>query len=865
MTKHTEHNDDVLVELTLLGNQLAFEELVLRHERSVLGTAYKVTENEFSAQDASQDAFVSAWINLDSLKDRNKFGSWVCHIAKNKARTLVAHYRSTVPDISLDLLSGIELADDENSEILDMLGIANLSKDEQASELHTAVEALSEKIREAVTLHYFEGLSVAEIAARLSLPAGTVKWRLCEGRKQLRKEYGIMEKTYDENEALVKRVMRQVEELKLWQIRDDITGFEEEYRRVLGDVEALDESNEKQYALAEVLMRGYWWLPGERNDEVLAKMKDAALNSHNDDVMQSVMAYEHGKYSGKERLDFMKNTQMPFLEENGFVKSLAYTYFWYGCYSRDEKNYEDCMNAYNKVLELLEPSDVYYANALAAIDAEKKAHELDLPYEKFRFGVQGEVYKYIDGKLYFWSQPGYHRGYADEYDSSLFWQCSRLNSLIYDPEMKPGDVKTSGDSTLTYVSNDVTVDTPAGKFENCSLYRFKGEKYGVKFCDTTFCPGVGIVHQIVNRYDETNEWELDSYTILGGSGMLPFAVGNKWSYTPKSTDAVIVEAENTFEVTAAADDSVTVKAYTFVQHLGYDDSWKGNMLHVRRGYYTENDGGEAIVDVSKPLARAAELAKTKREKVHIAIATDVMQRILATDPGFNPSYTEKGHWNFFELIDVDTNDGKVKISDNRKYSFEWKDMGNCGDEGYKVLYSFLYDILYDAAGTIWSDEWIPGYHDERNVPTWKGKSNHLVFDVLDEETVITKAGTFENCRHIKFDLTGPEGGYGYRGGKMEYWFAPEIGIVKFSRPYGKDGKLDCIWELTDYRGKGEGYFPVADSLFRRYEPTELGNGWHGSVEYTFDEDESGIVLFRNALGTQDRANYEADIAARDNK
>ena len=77
------------------------------------------------------------------------------------------------------------------------------------------MDALSEKIREAITMHYFEGLSVAQIAERLSLPEGTVKWRLCEGRKQLRKEYGVMEKTYNENESLVQRVMRQVEQLKL--------------------------------------------------------------------------------------------------------------------------------------------------------------------------------------------------------------------------------------------------------------------------------------------------------------------------------------------------------------------------------------------------------------------------------------------------------------------------------------------------------------------------------------------------------------------------------------------------------------------------------------------------------------------------
>ena len=72
--------------------------------------------------------------------------------------------------------------------------------------------------------------------------------------------------------------------------------------------------------------------------------------------------------------------------------------------------------------------------------------------------------------------------------------------------------------------------------------------------------------------------------------------------------------------------------------------------------------------------------------------------------------------------------------------------------------------------------------------------------------------------------------------------------------------VENIWQLTEYLGTGDGYFPIDDGLFRRYEPHTLGNGWHGSVEYTFDKDEGGTVMFRNALGTQDRAEYEADKA-----
>ncbi len=244
MNKEKERNDSTLVQMALLGDNKAFEVLVARHERAVMGTALKVTENKYSAEDASQDAFVSAYINLSALREGDKFSSWVCTIAKNHARTLSEHYRSAIPEISLgefenyDFSSGFE---DDFTE---------------KSDLHEMVNALSEKIREAIKMHYFDGYSVKEIASALLVSEGTVKWRLSEGRKQLRKGYGVMENTYSENETIFKRVMRQVEALKLWRIKENKEGFEAEYRAILDMINSLPDSKEKSYALAETLQLG---------------------------------------------------------------------------------------------------------------------------------------------------------------------------------------------------------------------------------------------------------------------------------------------------------------------------------------------------------------------------------------------------------------------------------------------------------------------------------------------------------------------------------------------------------------------------------------------------------------------------------
>ena len=78
-------NDETLVLLTLAGEKEAFEALVVRHQNAVIAAAASVTHNHFMAEDASQDAFVTAWMKLDTLKEPKKFASWVCRIAKNCA------------------------------------------------------------------------------------------------------------------------------------------------------------------------------------------------------------------------------------------------------------------------------------------------------------------------------------------------------------------------------------------------------------------------------------------------------------------------------------------------------------------------------------------------------------------------------------------------------------------------------------------------------------------------------------------------------------------------------------------------------------------------------------------------------------
>ena len=254
--KYLEHTDEILVALTLSGDQDAYEALVARYERSVLATARRITHDEYLAEDASQEAFVSAWIKLDCLREPARFGAWVRRIAKNCAVNIVTRLREYV---SYDVL--------ENAVHAGNCDIAEENEDEQGEYialLHESIGKLPARVREIITLHYFEGLSVADIATRLGLAVGTVKWQLHDGRERIRKDMGVMEKKVDK--TLVERVMKEVEELKLWGLKNDKTGFSEAYEKTLKAVEELPECGEKDHVMADVLMRGFWWLPGKRND-----------------------------------------------------------------------------------------------------------------------------------------------------------------------------------------------------------------------------------------------------------------------------------------------------------------------------------------------------------------------------------------------------------------------------------------------------------------------------------------------------------------------------------------------------------------------------------------------------------------------
>lgn len=839
---YLDKDTQTLVALTLAGDQSAYETLVLRYQTAVIASACAVTRNEYMAEDAAQDAFVSAWLKLSSLREAEKFGAWVCRIAKNCAKNIMTRYREYV---SFDDIANTEY---ETGECVEGLV---LQASDGESLVEQSISRLSETMRKIIKLHYFDGYSVSEIANMLTIPVGTVKYQLHEGRKKMRKELCAMNEHM--NDTLVQRVMKKVEEFKLWALRNKKEGIEEKYEKLLAEIEGLPESREKQGMLADMLMRGCWWIPGKKNDEMLSRIKTAALESHNEDVMQFICANEHSKHSGaslgKDFIKFVIDVQIPFLSEHGFTKTLGYEWFWIARAYFAMRDYENAFESLEKVFSLLSPGDVYYAAALASKKAEActrgKANK-----ERGVMGI-GETLLKDGEKLYFYNQPGYSWG-MQRISNCLLWNASRCDNIVFDGNMKVGDVYegSDGKTSLTFAADDVCVETPAGVFEDCELWVMSDEEREIS-TKTYYKDGVGIVKSEYCSYENGTETStLKSYNIAGGSGRLPLAAGNRWEYAFSGMNEECYDYECSMEITSFdGRKSVSTLCCWFMQKKVDENDFYALMRAVRYGYVDEReeDGSCRVCDISPLLDMAEKAAKTPLEKAYYNAASSVARRIMETDEVFNPQRTSSGHWNFFQFDEIKRCDGKITLKGSYDKNFELKNCGRSSMEN-SLLYNFVYDILQNCTGTLWNEEWREGFHLKED-RTLFGKKTETEISVSGAGTVSTAAGDFENCICLTVKVKGVEKtGWAYQGGHKEYYFAPGVGIVRMVAHRG-NYTIRTVYDLVKYVGTGEGYMPLEAGFLRRYEAQDLTDGYVASSEYTFEINENGkLIMFSNQEG-----------------
>lgn len=172
--------DATLIDRTLAGEPAAFGELVLRYQDRLYNSLVRVLGSAEDARDAVQDAFVQAFVKLESFRGSSAFYTWLYRIAFNQA---MSHARRKRPTRSLDLERtdrGREPVDGQPAPD------ARLNERERATQVHRALAELSAEYRQVIVLREMDGCKYEEIAEMLELPVGTVRSRLFRARLELR-------------------------------------------------------------------------------------------------------------------------------------------------------------------------------------------------------------------------------------------------------------------------------------------------------------------------------------------------------------------------------------------------------------------------------------------------------------------------------------------------------------------------------------------------------------------------------------------------------------------------------------------------------------------------------------------------------
>lgn len=172
--------DDALISRALAGEPAAFGELVLRYQDRLYNSLFRVLGSAEDARDAVQDAFVQAFMKLDTFRGSSAFYTWLYRIAFNQA---MSHARRQRPTRSLDgerADGGREVADRQPPPD------ARLDLSERAVQVQRALAELSAEYRTVIVLREMDGCKYEEIAEILELPVGTVRSRLFRARLELR-------------------------------------------------------------------------------------------------------------------------------------------------------------------------------------------------------------------------------------------------------------------------------------------------------------------------------------------------------------------------------------------------------------------------------------------------------------------------------------------------------------------------------------------------------------------------------------------------------------------------------------------------------------------------------------------------------
>ena len=838
--------DDKEIILSVLdGDSDAFGLLVERYSAQIYRICRSLCGNTSDAEDATQETFIDAFRYLAALKDRSKFCPWLCSIARRKSYKQI-HSRSIAADIdemAEFLSSGCDFTDEE------------VIRTENRERVRRALDKLSPKRRAVCEMFYFRNMKISEISKKLSLSENTVKSRLYDAREYLRKELDDMNENKENIALLEEKIKEQIKTLSYYYALNGMK-YDENYNSRIKEttdlVDKLADEKTRQYYLADLLTyQSFAEKDEEKKKAILEKRDQAAETGKNVSLIADQLVNElFGKQEDGEALRFLDEVALPKIEE--YASSPDYGYakgtmlFWRGRKLLSLGRADEAKDEFRSAASLLDRSEAYQANAVAALRSiDNMAKNALDPLKGYEVTAEGLIYEI--GRLIFYNQPGFSNrnnmpGLSSDFNCFLYFiaECKRV---IFDENMKPGEKLTDDKGSLECVSYDESVAVAAGSFDGCMHTKTDVTNWmGHYIIDAWYAPKVGLIKVLAKCGGKAETYELTEYTVNGGEGYYPFAVGNRWVYrNPDTPSYIYSDIERTVEYT---DGCLTNMAITSPITLIKDyENCEDIDSYVYLSFADNLCDDWKFTEAIEMLRKAVRL-NINEEAVRISLfSIEVLTRFA--------EYQKKGYRFCPSSIGADylkADDNSVKYDKPYFFSLGRTRYGARGRYEDRIFGIKPFRYLDRFMGCLWDEKWVPGYREEK--PTEEGLT--LVFTVEDGGSVAVPAGEFGDCRKITIRVDKPadkdDNWYfsdWYRhmdAGVKEYWFAPGVGIVKCAFTWGEECYAECL--LSSYKT-----LAAKDS---EYLPIQIGNEWEYDEPHLTEEGYRAKAIFSVSSGINGR-------------
>ena len=190
-----ETTDIELVRLAQAGDSEAFGELVERNRRAVFRAALAAVGSATEADDVAQEAFVTAWRKLSGFRGESQFRTWLLSITWRKA---IDRRKSLNKWLKLAAFASRDEAGDSLFDVVEQVPSgerqpdAALESTELQRDIRRLIGTLPRKLRDALLLAGTGDHTYDEISRMLEAPVGTVKWRVAEARRVLKRKLTAM-------------------------------------------------------------------------------------------------------------------------------------------------------------------------------------------------------------------------------------------------------------------------------------------------------------------------------------------------------------------------------------------------------------------------------------------------------------------------------------------------------------------------------------------------------------------------------------------------------------------------------------------------------------------------------------------------